>query len=299
MATLHELTAGNFKIFSRMNEAKRQRMMSIVGYIQTVARQAGADINEWDIIEVFGKGSGNELIEDRTEINKRLFGKLKEVAATAPTSAPTPITLSTKAQTTLKRLCAEKLAGNLAKLKEQIDKASKDAADRYKSFEESNVRRFEAQRLYDQLSGTGPDIAGQLQRIITTGQWELVSISDDGLLLMKTRLPVTINYSNPAEGTNLSVNLGFFSGEVRLSDGRVRVLPAFGNVTVDSHSHPHVRPDGTVCWGDAQSRLTEACSNLDVETVFNLIIGMLSQYNPNSPYIGLQRFQQEQLRRGA
>jgi hypothetical protein len=56
------------------------------------------------------------------------------------------------------------------------------------------------------------------------------------------------------------------------------------------HSHPHIDSGGRVCFGDAQNALAMAAVSLDIAAYFEILEAVLSTYNPESPYVGIEEW---------
>lgn len=94
------------------------------------------------------------------------------------------------------------------------------------------------------------------------------------------------------------VELGPFALELVWSRfGQSRGAHCFDILALEAHpaagrdrvTHPHVR-DGTLCAGDAAAPIERALADGRLSDAFALVRGVLANYNPRSPYVGLDEW---------
>lgn len=99
---------------------------------------------------------------------------------------------------------------------------------------------------------------------------------------------VVLTHVNPEAGVNISVDLGRFLVEVRVSDLSYRVYPYDRNLEAGGHIHPHVNSSGSVCEGEGSSTISTARTSRDLRTLLAVVKGILMTYNAGSPYVSIQ-----------
>lgn len=94
------------------------------------------------------------------------------------------------------------------------------------------------------------------------------------------------------------VNGTAYDENFRPYDPDIRVRPFKDNTLIDGYPHPHVRGDGSVCWGEIDGTISRELQFSDVtyeflgkpHIMFNKIKALLHSYNANSPYKRLVEF---------
>lgn len=98
---------------------------------------------------------------------------------------------------------------------------------------------------------------------------------------------------------NRSFQTGGLEFEKNMYSGQpdARIRPYKDNTIIDGYPHPHVRGDGSVCWGEISGDITRQLQfNVNYEFTgkpyecFNKIKALLHSYNANSPYKRLVEF---------
>jgi len=154
-----------------------------------------------------------------------------------------------------------------------------------------------------------PYHAGQVERTVETGKGKLPSVRDiladieqlaeefeeykydkDKQLLVVTTEPIEL------EG----VYLGAFEIQLRAGElaGMMRHSSTYRIVALDPHpaasndavTHPHVS-DEHLCEGDASAAIDAALAGGRICDFFHLVRAVLTTYNPDSPYVPLDRWE--------
>lgn len=53
--------------------------------------------------------------------------------------------------------------------------------------------------------------------------------------------------------------------------------------------HPHIGEDGEICLGEARAAIFAAISRCDLYSIVDIVESMLSEYNPRSPYLSIEK----------
>jgi predicted nucleic acid-binding Zn-ribbon protein len=103
--------------------------------------------------------------------------------------------------------------------------------------------------------------------------------------------PVYLSYKNPAAGINIqSCPFGRFKIIYNILTGSVKVLKLSKNIEYSGYYHPHISGSGSVCWGNAATLYKDACQTYDMVKALNALQVILTNYNDQSPYKPIQRF---------
>jgi hypothetical protein len=96
---------------------------------------------------------------------------------------------------------------------------------------------------------------------------------------------------NKTANLDLHIDLGQLAVRIDVQNNLgFTVIPYKNNITVDGYFHPHVRPEGAICWGEASTAAMKNIANLELEKALRLLHSLLNSYNGASPYVQLGRF---------
>lgn len=288
-----------------MTPEQKAANLSALNYVRTLASSANINISEWNILSIFGKEDGINLNTDKKSLNKLFFEKLEKVKQEAKEAALKPEVIQSQALEV-----------------EKIKKAFVEAAKRIRSAEintlknnvyqhEDNMRR--AQATLDQALKAYQDINNKInaleqvtdvdtkyvqalagvERVIAAGLW-VNPVYEDGFLYLNTKSNVMLHEINKTAKLELHVDLGQLAVRINVaSNMHFDVIPYKNNLAVASYYHPHVRTEGQICWGEAQTAAMKHIANLDLEKALTLLHSLINSYNPGSPYMPLARFKTE------
>lgn len=103
--------------------------------------------------------------------------------------------------------------------------------------------------------------------------------------------PIFLAYKNPAAGINIqSCPFGRFKVVYNILNGSIKVTRLAKNLEYSGYYHPHVSASGSVCWGNATQLYKEAVQTYDMVKALNTLQVILTNYNDQSPYKPIQRF---------
>lgn len=280
--------SGRYKIFSRMGEENREKQIMIVNYIEQLASSTGINIDDWNIMEVFGTGTGNSLVTDKRAINRILFNKFKdrsveEKPAGAGTVAPeAQQAINNLAETILnerKRELSDRLANCLGSTEERYRRYLRALSDAVKINME----------LAAMSTGTGPDISKEIETICATDFWNFEKATGNKITFV-TAQDVVNTHKRPSAGLDISVNLGKFRATYDVECGNIRVEPAGNNIWHREYTHPHISAEGSICWGNAGSTANNMLAAFKIADAFNLLASLLVTYSHENPYADLGSF---------
>lgn len=103
--------------------------------------------------------------------------------------------------------------------------------------------------------------------------------------------PIFLSYKNPAAGINIqSCPFGRFKIIYNILTGSVKVSKLSKNIEYGGYYHPHISGSGSVCWGNAATLYKDSCQTYDMVKALNALQVILTNYNDQSPYKPIQRF---------
>lgn len=103
--------------------------------------------------------------------------------------------------------------------------------------------------------------------------------------------PIFLAYKNPAAGINIqSCPFGRFKVVYNILNGSIKVTRLAKNLEYSGYYHPHVSASGSVCWGNAAQLYKESVQTYDMVKALNTLQVILTNYNDQSPYKPIQRF---------
>lgn len=284
---LREIIRSGYKVFNRMSEDKRKAHILAVQYIETLANSTNTKMEPWDLSVIFGTGKGNELVTDKIEINKRFFSKVEELKTNTPAHV---FSLETRIQgqiDNLTRAHNERATNEIKRSRDQQIRSASDFGVRMNAAMEE-ARRLELNLMA--IEGRQSTISGQISRLIQEPYWEFHELNG-ALLYLVTKNDLILTQKNTAANLDLRVNVGKFKLEINLNALQLRVLAHSDNLNVNNYYHPHVTPQGSICWGTAAGVITQKLPKGELYDSVKLLEGVLSNYNDGNPYVHLADFQ--------
>lgn len=139
------------------------------------------------------------------------------------------------------------------------------------------------------LLAKDPPLIASIENVLAQGTFKLVGVSTSEVTFITP--DITCSWKDEKLGISLDAACGKY--KIHLS------LPSL-SVTIESteemeerYCHPHVNNVGSPCWGSAATSLTQARGKQDIAAILSLTYGLLTTYNPESPYIKLLEFDQK------
>ena len=291
---LKQLVAdGAYTVFARMNSENKMKQIESVQYIKQMASVMELNIDEWDIMAIFGTGRGNNLFIDRREINKRMMeyaAKADAVAVVAanPQVDPAVVRLQTEANNMIR----SSLLQRVREMEVQRNNSVRDANRAAEQQRLSLARALEQQSAIRALSKNEVDFAAHIRAIQEGGFWKFIKFEGRNLFFRMSN-ELLLRERNVEAGVDVKVNLGKYDCTYDISSGRLIVTLFENNINIGGTIHPHVS-SGNICWGSANEIFHNKVLAFDVSGVMQLLANLLSDYNPENPYKTLYDFKSEQ-----
>lgn len=138
------------------------------------------------------------------------------------------------------------------------------------------------------LLAKDPPMIASVEKVINQGTFKLLGVTKDNITFMTP--DITCSWKDAKLGISLDVSCGKY--KIHLSLPSLSVAISSEEESEGRYCHPHVSSSGTPCWGNAATSLTQARGKQDIAAILSLTYGLLTTYNPDSPYIKLLEFDQ-------
>lgn len=286
---LRETVRSGYKVFNRMSEEKRKAHILAVQYIELLATQTNTKMEPWDLLEVFGTGKGNELLTNKTEINRKFFAKVEDIKSKTPAEAFALESRITEQMDAITRGMSER---NISKYRRARDTLVRDAQSYFEQANRKLIQASEQEQLALSVEKRESTVPAQISQIVQENFWEFHQLSGTCLELL-TKADIILTHKNQAAGVDLRVNMGRFKSVLDLGTMDLRVLQHERNILVSNYYHPHVNAIGQICWGTAAATAADKLPKGEVADVLRLLASVLSNYNDGNPYMHLALYQEK------
>ena len=256
-----------------------------LNYIEHLAASTSTDISGWNILAVFS--SDECAIEtDRNRINELFFEATSEIKlATRPNVDQA--TLKQEILESCKELGEVQLQRRKDNMHRQLDEQRQAIQHCQERLDSAVSTAYETKQTIESFNGQSI-LAAEIEKISENQFWQfekLVGDQDNPILYLQTSAECVVRHRDD------SLNFGKFRAKISLADPSIRVLPLSNNLHVNfNFYHPHVSGDGSVCWGNASSTVSENLVDGKVSEVVQLLQSLLMYYNPDSPYESFESF---------
>lgn len=139
------------------------------------------------------------------------------------------------------------------------------------------------------LLAKDPPMIASIENALAQGTFKLLGVTKDAITFMTP--DITCSWKDAKLGISLDVACGKY--KINLSLPSLSVTIESMEEMGDINCHPHVSISGAPCWGNAATSLTQARGKQDIAAILSLTYGLLTTYNPESPYITLLEFDQK------
>jgi hypothetical protein len=139
------------------------------------------------------------------------------------------------------------------------------------------------------LLAKDPPMIASIENALAQGTFKLVGVTRDAITFMTP--DITCSWRDEKLGISLDAACGKYKIDISLPSLSVTIESA--EEMNKRYCHPHVSSSGTPCWGSAATSLTQARGKQDIAAILSLTYGLLTTYNPDSPYIKLLEFDQK------
>lgn len=121
--------------------------------------------------------------------------------------------------------------------------------------------------------------------------FKLIKIADGIAYFVTTPIVITDTRSCGFKPINLGSYMVLFKTSGKFTSSSIRVFPFNDNIrTKRGYYHPHVSSSGSICWGNGLEPAMKAVTEKDMNKVFKILASLLSVYNADSPYDGINEF---------
>jgi len=134
-----------------------------------------------------------------------------------------------------------------------------------------------------------PPMIASIENVLAQGTFKLLGVTKDSVTFLTP--DITCSWKDEKLGISLDVACGKY--KIHLSLPSLSVTISSAEEIDGRYCHPHVNSSGTPCWGNAVTSITQARCKQDIAAILSLTYGLLTTYNPYSPYIKLLEFDQE------
>lgn len=251
---------------------KKETLMELIQKIKTTAALLGirltledekklseftsiAEANKY-LIELKSSTKVNVLTQEQVDLLKRVTGSYLDPAVRA-------------LEDTIKRLMNE------------IDQYQNTISSKYREY-------FSAKAKFESINkNEDATFSKAVNDILSEGYYTLKCITNSNIEFLTPS--IICSYIDQEKNINMSVNLGEFYIRIWFADLGVDVMPFVGNIKSGGYYHPHLSSN-RLCWGNVANTYNLARKNYDIKSVLECVKHLLSNYNPDSPYERLDRF---------
>ncbi len=287
------------KLFEGLPEDQRKANESTLKYIHYLAAVTNTDISRWNLIPAFEAEKANHLLQDKNEINKVFFEKLKKSYDRKKTAKDVKeADFKIDEVVNLKKLIDENAVRAVRDKIAAIERSAQNyEAESRNLFESGNeqlrlatVKRLECLALKDGEKTLGDKIRSEISAVIKAGTW-VNPVVEGTTLWLNTKSDVVISYKNNSAGIDAEVNCGKLSARITFPDFRIYVYPYANNIILRHNGqhywHPHVNYEGSICWGSAVPQITEWTPKAEFSKLFEILHSLLFNYNDAAPYVNI------------
>lgn len=294
---LNEVFKTNFSIFDSYEDIVKKDQIKTISYIETIAKELEinlVDVNLFDILK------NNEIIitADNAEINKALlsFDREKYFGTTEE------VEIVELNEEQIKNIDVAYSTVLTRKIKARQDEANsnvRSAMDRLRQHKDYMKRAYDLREESKTLQVSDYScIVEDLKKIANDKRFELLSVSDTGMVNILIKEEIINTYKNSRAGIDLRVNLGMFKIKVNLVSGLDFTVEMHRNNVECSNGefsgiyHPHLNNSGEICLGNMQELFDENRKDSNIFGMIDVAYSVLTTYNEDNPYISLAEFAQ-------
>lgn len=101
---------------------------------------------------------------------------------------------------------------------------------------------------------------------------------------------VVMKYYDKTKKAEVDLDMGQYKVLWQPNSYSMQVLGHKDNITAHGHIHSHINSGGSICWGNAGDRVSQAIAKGDPVPQFRALQTLLQTYNAESPYVGIEHF---------
>lgn len=303
MLTMTEIRQQSYKVFaSKLGENVISRQESALKYIEHLGGLTGSDISSLTPLKTFGNKEGLLPVE-RNKINELFFSWLGAQNSAVPVEV-TMMSDKDADAVAVKFDAAFKVAFQqiLNEQNNEIDSAEGAVKQYSNELKARHQRLSRALILKDGLEKrrtTGLGIGKDLQELLSEGWWTLSDTPvKSGISLVSPN--IVLSYKREKQAVMTAVNMGRYQANIIAEGSRMTVSivkynsnPVFGS---SGYYHPHVQHNAKVCFGDMEFDAGRAMHTFNLKPLANILMKVLTNYNADSPYVQLHRFEEASVK---
>lgn len=281
----------------RLAEVGREKFPVLQSYLAFMRQSLGPRVDNLDLSKVNGLKvvEGRLIIEsiDKSSINKLL----QESISTEKEEVVVPPSVVEG----LKRFQDRQMTARIEACQAAITQATNNAIQRSGAMmEDFKIVTKNAMEIEQLKNGVVADfgLVGMVKKILEDAFWKNPEFGTVANTVQFTAENVWLNFNDNAAKVNKRINVGNFKLLFTITDRGIGCLvrASGNNITVSGYVHPHVAGE-TLCLGNASGSWSEASKKLDIARMAHITRLILTQYNPDNPYVGFSHFEAEFNRR--
>lgn len=274
----------------RKNTIKNQ--VTAAKYIEQVAVQAGVDVSNVDILELFAGSRKNLLITSKHLINKKLFNYAKKNKP-EPLSPELLLAGVVYREIGIKKAWDNMFSKEIVKFNFRLTRAKSDVKRaktvHTKKLAMNRINKYTRAIENCTLPYSSDVLFDHLVRIAKDRFWKFVGI-DNNCLVWVTINPVILTEVNNSAGLSIKQNMGYYMAKVRIQDSNIELHPYKDNISYDGHTHPYTSGGG-ICWGNTYNFAMQAQRNKDISGLLAVTASVISTYSSDGgPHARLADF---------
>ncbi len=252
-----------------------------IDYIFSLANMTNTDVDGWSV-ESFMKDG--HMLKDRGEINKIFFTEKGDFL---------DFNFNKKTEKWIRDKAKYFHKKTPAQLKREIDSRTQDIHNVSSEINSYLSQIGEYQRQLNQTTnGVDLSFMKSMEKMSRSPYWSFDNILDNTIWFKSTK-DVIIHYVDAEKSIDITHNFGKFQFGIQPSNRTISVkgTPDDPEYILDDRCfHPHVSPNGRVCWGTAANSVAAFIEIGCLDKIAPLLWSLLSTYNPGSPYKKLHCF---------
>ena len=232
---------------------------------------------------------------DKNTMNKEFFEYVK--------ATPVEVqTLPDSAITSLDSIITPRTSPEYLQAQANKDRSIREAIDYSRRMDERLAMAVqEEERMMQIEQRTSVPLSAKINDVLKAGWYELdvADMKAQGTTVQRVTFitpPITITHFNSKAAIEMRVPMGSYKVHWFPRQAQIKVSPHIGHIAVDGYLHPHVTGEGGICWGNARDVHAKGMSNFDPKPSLDALQVILQNYNPDSPYVRLDRWEVLRMR---
>jgi hypothetical protein len=274
----------------------KENISKALTHIETLGNCYEVNIDNWDILKIFGKDEPEKNgIYTRVDIlNKRFAEEFKKHTQEKPDMEEIRKKITgNSSMVDYHKTNFFRNSGGLVSLETSLGNYRRNLTSyrNHVTTTISNIRKtledIETAKITASKEKDLSWLEG-IEKILGENFWEIGSSYRD-FISIRTKRPVYLKYKNPSAGLDFTVNMGYFTLEIRIGNTSISLYPYKDNIEVDNIHHPHF-DSGAPCLGNAEGQYHNALEAKDSYKAIRILQALLTTYNHANPYKPLGAF---------